>query len=138
VRVILFFCVVALAEESALSIWDGVYTEEQAERGHVQYDAKCAECHGDDLEGDVVEAPALCGSEFLWKFNGATLDHIFQRVHRDMPLTNSGTLSKEVSADLVAYMLKASQIPAGKAELPHQEQLLKSIRIDAERPRRNH
>jgi mono/diheme cytochrome c family protein len=123
----------ALAQEKIRSIWDGVYTEDQAERGHIQYDARCAECHGDDLEGDV-EAPALCGDDFLWKFNGVTLDHIFERVHRDMPLTNSGTLSRKVSAELVAYMLSRSEIPAGKTELPGDERILKSMRIDAQKP----
>ncbi len=134
-KAVIFFALAAFAEEKVRSIWDGVYTEQQAERGRIQYDAKCAECHGDDLEGDVVEAPALCGGEFLWKFNGATLDHVFRRVHRDMPLTRAGTLSKEASADIVAYMLKASDLPAGKSELPHEESLLKQIRIDAEKPR---
>ena len=126
---------VAMAEEKIRSVWDGVYTAAQAERGHILYDAKCAECHGDELEGDVVEAPALCGSEFLWKFNGVSLDHVFVRIHRDMPLTRSGTLTKQVSADLIAYMLRASNLPTGKSELPHEEILLKQIRIDAERPR---
>ncbi|HWZ32996.1 MAG TPA: cytochrome c [Bryobacteraceae bacterium] len=125
----------ALAQEKLQSVWDGVYTEQQASRGRVHYDAKCAECHGDELEGDVVEAPALCGSEFLWKFNGVTLDHIFERVHRDMPLTRSGTLSKQVSADIVAYMLSASSLPAGRTELPPDEHRLKRIRIDAEKPK---
>ena len=133
-KAVLFLAITLFAEEKARSIWDGVYTKEQAERGHIQYDAKCAECHGDDLEGDVVEAPALCGPDFLYKFNGASLDHIFIRIHRDMPLTRSGTLSKEASADLIAYMLSASEIPAGKSDLPHEEPLLKQIRIDAEKP----
>ena len=132
----IFIALAAFAQEKARSIWDGVYTQQQADRGHVHYDAKCAECHGDDLEGDVVEAPALCGSEFLWKFNGVTLDHVFHRVHSDMPLTNSGTLSRQVSADIVAYMLSASALPAGKSELPADEHLLKQIRIDAEKPGR--
>jgi len=134
--VLLLAAFAALAQEKMRSIWDGVYTLEQAERGHIQYDMRCAECHGDELEGDVVEAPALCGGEFLWKFNGVTLDHIFVRIHRDMPLTRSGTLSREVSADLIAYMLRASDIPAGKSELPHDEALLRQIRIDAEKTKR--
>ena len=129
----IFFALLVFGEDKLRSVWDGVYTEEQANRGRVHYDAKCAECHGDDLEGDVVEAPALCGSEFLWKFNGTTLDHVFRRVHRDMPLTNSGTLSREVSADIVAYMLKQSDLPSGKSELPHDEASLKLIRIEAEK-----
>lgn len=134
-RAVIFFALLAFGQEKVRSVWDGVYTDEQAERGHIQYDARCAECHGDELEGDVVEAPALAGSEFLWKFNGSTLDHVFVRVHRDMPLTRSGTLSREISADLVAYMLKASDLPAGKSDLPHDEPSLKLIRIDAEKPK---
>jgi mono/diheme cytochrome c family protein len=126
---------IAFGEEKLRSVWDGVYTKEQAERGHIRYDAVCAECHGDELEGDLVEAPALAGTEFLWKFNGTTLDHVFRRVHRDMPLTKSGTLSKEVSADIVAYMLSQCNLPAGSRELPHEEPLLRQIRIDAERPK---
>src|SRR5579883_2194820 len=124
-----------IVQDKIRSIWDGVFTDDQAERGHIQYDTRCAECHGDELEGDLVEAPALAGSEFLWKFNGSTLDHIFERVHRDMPLTNSGTLSRKVSAELVAYMLKQSGLPAGTNELPGDEHMLKSIRIDAEKPK---
>ena len=131
----LFFALAAFAQDKARSIWDGVYTERQADRGHVIYDAKCAECHGDDLEGDVVEAPALAGSEFLWKFNGVTIDHVFTRIHRDMPLTKSGTVSKEATAEIIAYMLRVSDLPAGKTELPNDESLLRQIRIDAEKPR---
>ena len=43
------------------SIWDGVYTDQQAQRGSDLYGRKCASCHGDDLEGDIVEHPALAG-----------------------------------------------------------------------------
>ncbi len=133
-KAVILIALAAFAEEKARSIWDGVYTEQQADRGRAVYDAKCAECHGDDLEGDVVEAPALCGSEFLWKFNGATVDHVFTRIHRDMPLDKSGTMSKQASADVLAYMLKVSNLPAGRSELPHEEPLLRQIRIDAEKP----
>ena len=35
-----------------LTVWDGVYTEGQAERGAVQYTEACAACHTPDLSGD--------------------------------------------------------------------------------------
>src|SRR5579872_4370355 len=131
----LFFALAAFAPDKARSICDGLYTERPADRRPLIYDPKCAECHGDDLEGDVVEAPALAGSEFLWKFNGVTIDHVFTRIHRDMPLTKSGTVSKEATAEIIAYMLRVSDLPAGKTELPNDESLLRQIRIDAEKPR---
>src|SRR5438876_3128832 len=33
------------------SVWDGVYTEEQAKRGESIYRKECAVCHGDMLTG---------------------------------------------------------------------------------------
>src|SRR5260370_10887474 len=52
------------AQESARrSVWDGVYTDQQAKRGEPKYRENCADCHGDDLEGDA-EAPALSGATF--------------------------------------------------------------------------
>lgn len=123
----------ALWAAGSRSIWDGVFTQAQADRGAKIYADKCADCHGDDLEGDVVEAPALCGEEFLWKWNGSTLDQLFLRVHRDMPLTNAGTLTREQAANLVAYMLSQSNVPAGKRELSTDAGALREIRIEPER-----
>src|SRR5580658_7763593 len=121
--------VAVLAQENVRSIWDGVYTEAQAKRGKLPYDRKCADCHGEELEGDA-EAPALSGTEFLWKWNGVTLDQIFERIHRDMPLNDARTLSREVTADILAYILQVNTAPPGKTELSHDSPVLKQIRID--------
>jgi len=120
---------VAAQESTQLSVWDGVYTSAQAERGHVLYDRHCGECHGDDLEGDA-EAPALAGSDFLWKWNGATLHQLFQRVHRDMPLYKAGSLSQPTSAAILAFILSACQLPPGRIDLSPNEQFLKQILIE--------
>ena len=40
------------------SVWDGVFTAEQADRGAAAYKTSCSECHGGDLMGDGF-APAL-------------------------------------------------------------------------------
>ena len=53
----------AAAAPGARTVWDGVYTEEQATRGTEAYKSACSECHGADLAGDGF-APALTGSEF--------------------------------------------------------------------------
>ena len=34
--------------QSERTVWDGVYTEDQAERGRNAYLASCARCHGDN------------------------------------------------------------------------------------------
>jgi len=122
-------------ESNQRSVWDGVYSRRQAERGHIEYDRHCGECHGDELEGDA-EAPALAGPDFLWKWRGADLDQLFQRVHRDMPLYRAGSLSRQTSVDILAFMLSASELPAGSADLSHETPILKQIRIEPNKPRK--
>ena len=118
------------------SVWDGVYTEKQAQRGSDLYGPKCAGCHGDDLEGDIVEHPALAGGDFMWKWNGSTLAPIFQRIHRDMPINNAGSLTRDQSVDLLAYILSMNQLPASQRELPSDPAALGEIRVEAAKPDR--
>lgn len=116
------------------SVWDGVYTEKQAQRGSDLYGPKCAGCHGDDLEGDIVEHPALAGGDFMWKWNGSTLAPLFQRIHRDMPINDAGKLTRDQSADLLAYILSMNQLPASLLELPSDPAALGQIRLEATKP----
>ena len=43
------------------TVWDGVYTEEQAERGAVQYTESCAGCHAAGEIGPIGGRPFLHG-----------------------------------------------------------------------------
>ena len=115
------------------SVWDGVYTEEQAKRGEPLYNKNCAACHGETLEG-IEMAPALVGGDFLDKWSGETLGDLFERIRATMPKEKPGRLSREINADITAYMLRVNEFPAGKAELPRDTQILKQIRIDATKP----
>jgi len=115
------------------SVWDGVYTKEQAGRGQPLYGEHCASCHGATLEGGE-SAPALAGAEFLSNWNGLTAGDLFERMRTSMPQNKPGKLSREVNADILAYMLSGNQFPAGKTELSHVTEVLKDIRIDATKP----
>jgi cytochrome c5 len=44
------------AQEASRSVWDGVYSEEQAKRGAALYGRECARCHGTDLTGAAKQA----------------------------------------------------------------------------------
>ena len=121
------------AQTPSRSVWDGVYTEEQAKRGQPLYNEQCASCHGDTLGGGE-SAPALAGGEFLSNWNGLTLGDLFERIRTTMPQNKPGKLSREVNADILAYMLTANQFPAGKTELAHATEVLKEIRLDATKP----
>ena len=118
------------------SVWDGVYTDDQAKRGQPLYGEQCASCHGATLEGGE-SAPALAGGEFLSNWNGLSVGDLFERMRTSMPQNKPGKLSREVNANILAYMMKANQFPAGKTELSHATEVLKEIRIDATKPEKN-
>jgi len=115
------------------SVWDGVYTAEQARRGQAIYNTQCASCHGDTLGGGE-SAPPLAGAEFLSNWSGLTVGDLFERTRSSMPQNKPGSLSREVNADILSYVLSANQFPAGKTELAHATEVLKEIRIEAARP----
>jgi mono/diheme cytochrome c family protein len=123
--------VVALrAQESPRSLWDGVYTQEQAKRGEALYGEHCAQCHGADLmSGDSV--PPLAGTDFLSTWNTKTVGDLFDRIRTSMPADKPGTLNRQQGSDIVAYLLSANKFPAGKTELATQSELLKQIQFDA-------
>lgn len=115
------------------SVWDGVYTEEQAKRGEALYRKECASCHADTLAGGGGAAP-LTGGAFLSNWNGLTLGDLFERIRKTMPQGNLGKLSKQQDADVLAYVLSFNKFPAGKAEMSRQVEFLREIQFAATRP----
>lgn len=122
----------AAAAESR-SVWDGVYTEEQAKRGEELYRKECASCHGDTLVGGGGAAP-LTGGTFLSNWNGLTVGDLFDRIRKTMPQGSLGKLTKQQDADTLAYLLSFNRFPAGKTELQKQVEFLKEIRFEATKP----
>jgi sugar lactone lactonase YvrE/mono/diheme cytochrome c family protein len=122
-----------LAQDATRSVWGGVYTDAQAQRGAAAYAQNCQACHGAQLTGQG-EAKPLAGPEFLANWNGLSVGDLFERVRTTMPQSAPRSLSAETYADVLAYLLKFNGFPAGAQELaPHAERLAE-IRIDAWRP----
>src|SRR5579862_3605718 len=121
-----------LHAQSSRSVWDGVYTQDQAKQGQALYNESCSSCHGDTLMGGE-SAPALAGGEFLSNWNGLTLGDLFERIRTTMPQNKAGKLSREVNSDITAYILSVNKFPAGKTELAHSAEFLKEIRIESEK-----
>ena len=116
-----------------LTIWDGVFTTEQATRGEKIYADGCARCHGEGLQG-VEAAPALTGPTFYAMWEGETLDALFERMRSSMPQDAPGSLSRAQNADVLAYMLKTGGYPAGQAALDPQAGALARIKVLMYRP----
>ncbi len=103
---------------SGRSIWSGVYTSEQAERGQVQYLQACSTCHGDDLHGDSAEeVPSLASDHFLEGWKGRTVKDLVETIRRTMPGNSPGSLSPAAYVDLVAFILKSNGLPSGQQPL---------------------
>jgi mono/diheme cytochrome c family protein len=145
-KLLFFFCAALLvssmgmlqAQESAQtrSVWDGVYTDEQAKRGEEVYRKECAACHGDMLTGGE-SAPPLTGGVFQANWNGLTLGDLFDRIRKTMPQTKPGHLTRQQDADVLAFMLSINRFPAGKTELYRQSEMLKEIRFETKKPAKN-
>lgn len=112
------------------SVWDGVYTAEQAARGEPLYATECAACHGSELEGGET-APPLEGGEFVWKWNGLTVGDLFERLRVSMPQDGPSRVSRKQKADILAYLFSRNKFPVGEADLASRAAWLNQIRFDA-------
>jgi mono/diheme cytochrome c family protein len=112
------------------SVWDGIYSAEQARKGEALYRQECASCHGEKLEGRG-QAPPLTGSDFTMDWSGMTVGDLFEKMQTSMPADQPGHLSREQNATLLAFILNANQFPAGAAELPTDGARLRQIRFEA-------
>ena len=99
-----------------LTVWDGVYTDGQAERGEVQYTASCAACHATDLRGDNT-SPSLVGQSFAFLWGGSTLGELLGRIRQLMPPDRPNSLPAQTYRDILAFILRANSYPPGEKEL---------------------
>ena len=111
------------------SVLDGIFTEAQAERGRVGYDAHCAECHGEGLGGGEM-APGLTGVAFRFRWRGLTVADIFESVQSTMPPEEPATLGDRTYIDVVAFLLSANGYPAGDRELAADPALLSGVAVE--------
>ena len=113
------------------TIWDGVYTDEQAERGMQTYEQECAACHLDDLMGDGL-APSLVGSSFFFRWSDLSISDMYTAIRTTMPQGAPASLSPGGYADISAYLLQKNNVPAGDAELSSDTDDLEMITITEE------
>jgi mono/diheme cytochrome c family protein len=119
------------AQDAPRSVWDGVYTEAQAKRGEAIYFARCVRCHGATLAGGTDGAGPLTGPTFNGNWNGVPLGDMLDRMRTSMPLDKPATLSRQQSADVLAYIFSVNKFPAGEVELSRQAEILNTIQFKA-------
>jgi S-disulfanyl-L-cysteine oxidoreductase SoxD len=124
----IFFAALApLQTPPATSVWDGVYTAAQAERGRAVYDMRCARCHATDLRG--VNGSSLAGEGFLLHWEGRTVERLVRKIRETMPPEGAGTMTDRETVDTVAYLLQQNRYPDGSNELALEPATLAGIQI---------
>lgn len=113
---------VVLQAPAATSVWDGVYTDDQATRGAEVFNKTCAGCH--DLNGEFA------GTAFMSMWKGQTAFDLFDKMRNEMPMDNPGSLKPETYADVEAFIFKTNAFPSGKGDLQPKDDILKQIKIE--------
>jgi mono/diheme cytochrome c family protein len=110
----------AIAARQPRSTESGVFTAAQSARGEELYMGICVSCH----PAGTYTTPA-----FREMWDGRPLSELFTSVSEKMPKNDPGSLTPAEYADVLAYLLKINNIPAGKTDLPADVEVLKEIRI---------
>jgi mono/diheme cytochrome c family protein len=95
------------------TVWDGVYSEAQAQRGMQPFEQSCANCHAMTATGNRP----LVGKDFLDGFMQKSVADLVSYVTVSMPNGRGNSLPAATYHDIVAYMLKANGFPPTSADL---------------------
>src|SRR5262245_56844361 len=107
----------------------GVFTEEQARKGEAAYQRVCASCHVTDLHSTEAEAPDLTEGPFKFGWQGKTIAERFEIIRNTMPPGRGASLDDQTYLDIVTYILRFNNIPAGNQALQPNIDILKEIVI---------
>jgi mono/diheme cytochrome c family protein len=121
------------------TIWDGVYTAEQARRGQDIFNSECSYCHRDDLTGGFFDngtgrAPALAGpgafgSSLTDRWKELAVGDMVADIASAMPQQKPASLTLQAYVDVVSYLLSKNGVPAGTTELPTDLDVLRTMLI---------
>ena len=123
----LLAALLALQPPDTASVWDGVYTAAQAERGGAVYETRCRRCHAGDQHG--VNGSSLAGEAFMLHWEGRTIDRLVRRIRDTMPPDAAGTMTETDAVDAVAFLLQRNSFPEGAIELAPEPAVLAGIQI---------
>jgi|TARA_B100001971_G_scaffold199150_1_gene209473 hypothetical protein len=98
------------------TIWDGVFSQEQAAEGATQYELSCSACHSADLRGSST-SPSLVGGGFLFFWQDKPLSELFMTIQTRMPSDAPNSLPTRTYLNILSYILEANEFPAGESDL---------------------
>src|SRR5215510_49499 len=106
------------SQSDVKTVWSGVYTNTQAARGEVAYEANCAPCHGSNLDGVAY----LKGDDFMERWRELNVRNLYDFISKSMPrqrrgsTNRPGSLSESAYVDIMAHIFRANSFPSGTQE----------------------
>lgn len=101
-----------------------LYTAQQAAAGKILYAAKCAQCHGETLQGGAAGAlagPAFAATWSYDEFQGdwaqPTVDDLDYIIRATMPKGTPGTLTPGEYTEVLSYVLQQNGYASGATPL---------------------
>jgi len=101
------------AKPTGPTVWDGVFTDAQADRAAGMFSQSCERCHTLAAQG----TRPLSGEKFWEGYTQKTVGDLLTFVKTNMPNGQGGSLPATTYNDLVALILKSNGFPSGKSEL---------------------
>jgi S-disulfanyl-L-cysteine oxidoreductase SoxD len=108
-------------EAQAKTIWDGIYTSAQAERGAEVTQRDCGACHS--------AASEWGNPRFIAAWAGQPVSALHGYLRDTMPVEAPGRLTDQEYSDIVAYLLRLNDVPTGDTELSGEADVLTSIQF---------
>ena len=116
-------------DTSERTIWDGVFTAEQAAAGGSLYTQYCQGCHGKTGRG-TPGGPGVTGANLNKKWEETSLLDFWTFAHTNMPPGAAGRIGSEQDyVNIVAYIMDMHGAEPGESELVWNEEQLGNIYI---------
>ncbi len=87
---------------------DGIFTLAQADRGEALFISTCSECHD---SADWTE------TGFRGRWEDQSVYQLWYYVNERMPYDDPWSLSRQQTTDVLTYIFKLNELPAGEDEL---------------------
>ncbi len=110
----------AYAAQPQKSIHDGVFTEEQVEKGRTVWENVCSECHPMDI----------FGPDYMVGWEGATTGELFEQIQATMPYESPGILPANEYLEVMVFLFSLNGVKPGEEELPLDTAQLHEVTID--------
>ena len=92
------------------------YTDQQANTGISVYQAACADCHLENLQG-FGTAPQLAGTNFRNSWGGRPAAQMLQYMRSSMPPGGEGSLTDDEYSAITAYIMSQNGVDPGTTPL---------------------